>query len=197
MINKNLKNIMIILFFLLLTMPIVNAQVENIVLSLTLKYDNGKLKQEGITLIQGSPPDRRNQLITGYTAKVISFNKEVLYSFKFSIELIPLSALDPSWFDEEGNQIYFPKEKVKPLKELTFVLNFPYFKNVKYIEIYDPNNKLILTVDVSEYAICNQNKICDGKESNEICPEDCPLSINKEKISFWKRLIIWIKSIFM
>ncbi|MBI2106560.1 hypothetical protein HYT57_01115 [Candidatus Woesearchaeota archaeon] len=185
------------LFIVLLSITMINAQLENVVLSLTLKYDNGKIMHEETKLISGSPPDRINQPINGYTAKILSFKNELLYSFKFPIELIPLSALDPSWFDDEGNQIFFPNETVESLKKLTFILNFPFFNNAKYIEIYSPEDSLILTVDISKFALCNQNKICDSDESKELCPDDCSnVDVSYEKISFWQRIINWIKSLF-
>ncbi|AJF63092.1 MAG: hypothetical protein QT11_C0001G0967 [archaeon GW2011_AR20] len=129
-----------------------NNLVNNVVLSLTLKYNNGKITQEGIKLIEGNPPDRLNQPAEGYMVKIISFDNQELYSLKFSIELTPINALDPSWFDEQGNQIFFPEETTEPLKEKVFVLNLPYFKNAKYVEIYDPTNELLLRIDVSDYT---------------------------------------------
>lgn len=191
----NKKSIMIV-FIVLLSIAIVNAQEEDVVLSLTLKYDGGKITKESIKLIEGVPPDRLNQPTDGYTAKVISFNNEELYSFKFLIELTPLTALDPTWFDDEGNQIFFPDETMKPLEELVFVLNFPYFKNGKSIKIYNPNNKLVLIIDISEFATCNRNNVCDLKESHELCPEDCPLSEEKSRLSLWEKIINFIKSLF-
>ena len=104
-----------------------NNLVNDIVLSLTLKYNNGKMTQEGIKLIEGNPPDKLNQPEEGYTAKILSFDNEELYSFKFLIELTPVNALDPSWFDEQGNQIFFPKETTELIKEKIFVLNLPLF----------------------------------------------------------------------
>ena len=136
----NKKSVVIIFFIAFLSIIIVNAQEKDVVLSLTLRYDNGKISKEGIKLIEGTPPDRLNQPIDGHSAKVISFRDEELSSFKFLIELMPLTALDPSWFDNEGNQIFFTNETIKPLEELVFVLNFPYFKNAKSIYIVQPEH---------------------------------------------------------
>lgn len=146
--NKIYLTLLSILFLL----TFVSAQTDNIIMSLKLKYDKGDITLQEMRLIEGNSPDRLNQPGKGYTAKVFSFGKKELYSFKFSIELQPLNSLDPSWFDDQGNQIIFPKDEIKPLTELEFVLNLPYYNNAEKVEIFDMDENLILTIDVSKYA---------------------------------------------
>jgi len=145
--------------------------------SFTLKYKDGKLNLTSIGLLDGTAPDRLNQPEVGYTLKVVSFKNEVLYSFKFSIDTTILSAADPSWFDEEGNQIYIPNETQKTINETSINLIFPYFKNAKTVDIFDQNNTLVLSIDISKYATCNTNGVCDHNENYNICPEDCPKKV--------------------
>lgn len=140
------------LFTILSLVVVVQAQTDDVVLSLRLKYDNSGITLQEMKLIEGSPPDRLNQPSEGYTARIISFGDVELYSFKFSIELEPLNALDPSWFDKDGNQIIFPEDKIEPLTELDFVLNLPHFSNAEKVEILDMSEELILSIDVSKYA---------------------------------------------
>lgn len=146
----------ILFVFLLIFITDVFAE-NNLVYSLTLrKWSDGTLNQEGIRLIEGSAPNRigQNDIPKSYTLKVISNDNEVLYSFKFEIDLTRFYAPPKEWFDETGNQIYFPKEQTLTTEEdQVFVLTAPYFRNAKNIEIYDYNNQLVLTVDVSEYSL--------------------------------------------
>lgn len=167
-----MKNkIYLVLLCVLISLTIVSAQTDNVVLSLKLKYDKGEITIQEMSLIEGSPPDRLNQPEKGYTAKMTSFDNKELYSFKFLIELQPLNSLDPSWFDNEGNQIIFPEEKsVEPLSELIFVLNLPHFKNAQNVEIYDESNNLKLKVDVSKYAITKEESSLLNKFFQKFAP---------------------------
>jgi hypothetical protein len=131
-----------------------------------------------IDLIDGPSPDRLSQPEIGYTLKMFSFENEVLYSFKFSINPEKLYAPPKEWFDEEGNQIYIPNETISVENETNIVLVFPYFKNAEKVNIYDSDDSLILSVDVSKYATCNMNNICNSNENYYTCPEDCKSQLN-------------------
>ncbi|MFH1638068.1 MAG: hypothetical protein ABIB71_06600, partial [Candidatus Woesearchaeota archaeon] len=91
----------------------------------------------------------------GYTAKVKSFKDEELYSFKFSASL---HAYDLQ----------------QEFEEMPVQLIFPHFVNAEMLEIHSSNGKLMLEVDLSDYALCNQDSICDDFEDEAICEEDCP-----------------------
>ncbi|MFH1849684.1 MAG: hypothetical protein ABH879_05860 [archaeon] len=146
--------------------------------SLVIKYENGVLSKESLSLIEGKAADRLMQPDDGYALKVMSFSGEVLYSFIFSIELVPNYEPQADWFDDKGNQIKFSDDESEEITEATVALSVPYFRNAKTIEIYAPEGDLALSVDVLEYAICSLDGICDGFESPELCPEDCLESEN-------------------
>lgn len=60
------------------------------------------------------------------------------------------------------------------LPEGNIRLLLPYFPNGKYADIYDPEGKKILTIDLSSKATCNENEICDKPvEDNINCSSDC------------------------
>ena len=80
---------------------------------------------------------------SGYHADVVSFSGEVLYSVIFQFE------------------------------DSSLLLVITYFTNGELIKIYDSNNNLVLTVDVSQYAQCNENGICDPGEDAGNCAVDC------------------------
>lgn len=99
---------------------------------MALHYDGKNLVLEQLEIRQGQTPDRRVQPDTGFMLKVISFDEEVLHSFRFKIELF---AAD-----------------LGELKETDYVLAVPYFENAKTIEIYDSDGSLALSIDVTPYS---------------------------------------------
>jgi len=171
-LNK-IKTTLVPTFVLVLLVLTTTVYADDVSYSLTINYKEGKISLVDLKLREGTAPSRLVQPEEGYTLKVISFNNEVLHSFKFVIELIPQHALKPEWFDENGTQIYFPNVTFPVTNETSIVLTFPYFRNAKTVEIYSPNKILVLSVDVSNYATCNMNTICDPNENYQVCPEDC------------------------
>lgn len=70
--------------------------------------------------------------------------------------------------DEASGPTYFiPQEK-------NFVLEAPYFQEMANILIYN-GDKLLLDIDVSKFATCNNNKICEAGlgENAGTCVSDC------------------------
>lgn len=43
-------------------------------------------------------------------------------------------------------------------------LNLPYYLNVQYVEIFNPQRKELLEFDVSDFVIYNENEICEKGE---------------------------------
>jgi hypothetical protein len=162
------------LFFITIAIVASIAHADDVSYSLTIKYENGTIIPLDIGLIGGKSPERLNQPDEGYRLKIISFKDEILYSFRFDIETIRNYALDPEWFDENGTQIYFPTETKNLSTETTLVIIFPYFRNAKIVEIYNPNNTIAVVIDVSKYATCNHDNVCGLNENYNTCPEDCP-----------------------
>jgi len=147
-----MKNIITLGMVVFLLMSTTALAAGSFVYSLTLKYDGLTLTNEGLKLIEGSAPERLNQPEIGYTLKVISSGGEILHSFKFNIETLPLREPPRDIFSENGTQITVPKDTVSPPKETEIVLVIPHFTNAKAIEIYDVNNKLLLSVDIEKYS---------------------------------------------
>lgn len=196
MINK--KVVLIFTLVFILVMPLIISQSSNkVVLSIVLNYDNGNIHQGNISLIETSEELNKKELNGNYTLKVFSFLNEELYktSFDFSLEI--LSSPPKEWFDSEGNQIYAPNETEVGrlnLEKTSKALFVPYFKTGKLVIISDKSSKELLKIDISAFATCNQNKICDNQESKETCPEDCSNIQIKTNSSFWQKLLDWIKS---
>ncbi len=188
------------LLFILLVLPVFAQKSDTLFVSVTLEYNRGTVTIKDTNLIQSSEYIDKSKDTGNYTLKVYSYNGTALYETKFDFDLNILSAPPKEWFDNEGNQIYFPNE-TQPSKtgldRASVVLFVPYFKTMKVLKIYDKNNNEILTSDVSKFAVCNLNSICDDKETKEVCPEDCSTRQNTsyKSLSFWQWLMGLFKSL--
>lgn len=50
----------------------------------------------------------------------------------------------------------------------------PYFPNARYVDLYDPQGKKLIRIDVSGLAICNEDGSCSPSLENlKTCPSDC------------------------
>lgn len=136
---------------ILMMISFVSAEM-NLSYMVKIHYNNGALSLSDLKLISGEAPARTNQPYSGYTLKVISFNETVLHSFKFEIETTPLADAPREIFDEEGNQIAVPNATGSVSATTDVVLVVPYYKNAKDIRIYDTNDQLVLTIDVSGFS---------------------------------------------
>ncbi|MBS3156906.1 hypothetical protein J4442_01890 [Candidatus Woesearchaeota archaeon] len=94
----------------------------------------------------------KDQPSFGYLLRLISFEDDVLYSRYFDINVDIVFAADPSWFDENGNQIFIPEYDVPEIKDTILEISIPYYSNAKRIEIFDPYGKKLLEIDVSSFA---------------------------------------------
>ncbi|MFA5888358.1 MAG: hypothetical protein WC852_06640 [Candidatus Nanoarchaeia archaeon] len=120
------------------------------------------IKNTSETTLEGVPelvegyPDHKIQPEDGFTAKIYGFDGKEDYSFKFPVEF---------WFYDNPTI----------LSEKPVLIIFPYYRNIKEAKIYDKQDKLQLTVDLSEFATCNQNGVCnpDIGEDNVLCASDC------------------------
>lgn len=117
----------------------------------------------------------KNQYADDYReVKGLSYNGTVL-SFKgatlgfFSIDNMEI-VLCSDQFNKDGT-ISGGCEDV-PEGELSIYV--PYFPNGKYADIYNPEGKKILTINLSSKATCNENNNCDRPLEDSInCPSDC------------------------
>jgi len=133
------------LFFALALITILSASytAQNTdVYVLNINYNKGNLSLINIHLEQGYMPDME-QPETGYRCEVISLSDEVLYSFRFVIPNT-VSPPPPRPGEEPTGAIY--------LDNVNFTLILPYFEEGKLINIYDPKDTLLFSIDISEFA---------------------------------------------
>lgn len=193
------KKVIVTTAFFLLLLPIQALADENrLFFSITLGYDSGDLSKQQVKLIESIGDVDKKSTEGAYSLKLYSFNEQLLYETRFDFELEILGIPPKEWFDEEGNQIYIPNETeigIIAIEKTATVVFAPYFRNAKTIRIFK-NDELKLEFDVSEYAVCNMNKVCDKRESGDKCPEDCDQTQLPAKLSFWQKLMNFVKSIF-
>lgn len=139
--------------------------VANKIFSLVLNYNNGSLAAVDISVTDGFAPDRKIQPESGWKAEIISFNDSTLESFKFQIP--NMLSLSPPL---EGQGL--PPGLIT-LSNINFTLIMQYYSDAKHLNFYNESNAKILSLDVSKFATCNLNGICESGESYEICSADC------------------------
>ncbi|MDI6737356.1 MAG: hypothetical protein QME12_02450 [Nanoarchaeota archaeon] len=133
-------------------------------MSFLLHYDNGDVSLKEIELLERSPPDFISQPDEGFAAGIASFNGSVQYARRFEFPL------------KDYDSIY-------TLDKLDYALIVPYFNSGRYFYLFDNDGKQIIKADLEEYAICNQNGICnpDYGETEITCREDCKVGMPVEE----------------
>ncbi len=153
--SMKIKRIILILLLVFLFTNIVYALERERVYQITLKYDKGTITKENLIVTMGFPEHRKIHLEDDYRLEAISFDNKILYTTYFNFPLEIFAEPLAEWFDEEGNQIYFPTEEESGhiiLDEATQLLVIPYFKDGKQINIYDKDDSLVLEIDISYLA---------------------------------------------
>ena len=118
---------------------------------LTLNYDGRTLAVDSLTLVEGKAVKDIFEPSEGFTIKVLDKNDKILYSEVFIADLTPIREAPDYFFDDSGEQVAFEDtESPKEIKETSIVLTIPYFEEAEKIQIYDPNNKLVLEFLIDE-----------------------------------------------
>ncbi len=146
--NVKLFAFVLSLFFLL---NIVSALERGEVFVLTLKYDQGNVSVASLVKTEGYFAPPIDKLAKGYLLEVISSEGKLLYRQYFDFNLEMNTAADPSWFDEKGNQVYFPtvNETHTLLERASIEIIFPYFKEASKINVKNPVGKEIISFRVN------------------------------------------------
>jgi hypothetical protein len=160
-----MKKIIFILMFLI-CLSSVSAQISYF---FEVKYDleNNKLELNDLDLIEDGDVYSDSEFVT-HDIKLFSFNDEVLYNYSY-------------YWNAMASYDYFPLDDntigpEKPNYDL-LQLNIPYFRNGKEIRVTDLSTREMVIIDVSKYASCNEDYVCDFGEDERSCPEDCRIEI--------------------
>src|SRR3989344_571989 len=147
-----MKKTIIFSLCILIGLALVSAAQQEVFV-LNLKYDSGNISVQSFLKTTGAFYPPVSQPVIGYNLSVLTSDNKVLYSqlFDFSLEIYT-SPPDPSWFDEQGNQIKFGDSEASQ----TIILNtskiellLPYYENADRIEIKNKSSILILTIPLN------------------------------------------------
>src|SRR3989344_3549794 len=163
----NIRQFLIVLvglWFLSSLAGAITQQPNQDVFVLTLKYDRGNIYMQSLILTKSFFYPPVNQPREGYNLSLVAFDGITLYSQNFNFPLEVHTAPDPNWFDERGNQIYFPgRNETTIIKESANVeLILPYYENAQRIVIKDKNNIEVFSYYVKD-KISFEHKIRNSK----------------------------------
>ncbi len=139
------------LIILIILVLVFSFSVSAMHYSILLKQDfkTKTFSTEEISLVAVGP-DRKLMPDKGYNAITLAFNQSRLDSLNFSTKV----------YDT--------------YKDVIFVnLDIPYYAYAKEVRIYNSEERLAHTIDLSEYATCDQDMFCDMDENILNCPDDC------------------------
>lgn len=142
----------LLIIFILLSLPTLAQEGS---FSLTLFTEDGNLELENLELVQMEPPVYLESEIYELRAHVMSFKGEELETFDLSLDM---SATDGGPELQRGYMNFL----------------FPHYREAKEVVIKNKEtNEVVLTVDLSEFQLCNFDEFCDFDETVDTCPEDC------------------------
>ena len=166
----NLKTFFILLGMIFL-FGIIQAQEEQFY-NINLNYLDGEISLESVDVLFG-----QSSTGTGgsYNLNVVSFDGDILNQFYFDIleSEVNFETINPETGEISGESFQIGGDNL--------VLTAPYFPNAYIIEIYSPDEELLLEIDVSEFALCQTEEEC-ASEDIEICTteEECDLMLESQ-----------------
>lgn len=149
MVDK-MKKIFVFLITFLFLISIAQAGKVYII---NFLYDDGKLDFKNKIIKDGYSPDKKIQE-GDYRADIIAADGRTLYTFNFDIpSFIYVDVSNSTTGELSGG--------VVALNKTNFALAMPYFDDAEEVNIYNPRNFRIITVDVEE-----EKEFLPIKESN-------------------------------
>ncbi len=149
----NAKLFLAVACFLLLTSM---SAAQGIHMLVCLHVTRDSVASTCTRAIEGNPEDYVLDYQEYLAARVYSLKNELLYNFtfekSFKVFMDPGGSFETDEFDRD--------------------ISFPHYRNIGRLEIWDGREKK-LVLDLSAYATCNEDMVCDSTESILTCPEDC------------------------
>ena len=129
------------LLLLLLLVPLAVGEVEK-QYKIDLHYSFGNLVMESITIVPAEEEIVDRDL---YAAEIVSFDNEILSINFFTVPLeIFWDGVNEEGEIDRGGQII--------LNETDLTIFVPYYENAQEINLYNPDLKLLETIDVTRFS---------------------------------------------
>jgi|GEM_PF-5149250 len=150
----NIRIFFISICFLILSfVHPVSAQEYSLLLTFKVITKTHTLEFVRATLVQGEAPINRFQPSDGYALKLFSSDRRELYTMLFVAPSSPEGSLPQAeWFNKKGEQIHIPEPNEVPaipnIKEIPFSVMVPYIEGIRTLEVYDSENKKVITATV-------------------------------------------------
>lgn len=141
---------------------------KTIRLSLYKDYEQYRVNSMEVILAD-IPYEKTYDLFKGkiHNGCIVSFRKEILGCFGAGVMKI-IRCVDS--FAPDGTISGGCHE----VPEGAIIASIPYFPNGKYADIYDPEGKKIMNIDLSGKATCNEDNVCNRPiEDRSNCRQDC------------------------
>jgi len=148
MVNKMKK----IFVFLIMFLCLISIAQAGKVYIINLLCDDGRISFDKKIVKSGYSPDRKIQE-GDYRADIIAADGSTLYTFNFDIPNLLYIDVSNSTTGELSGGIIL-------LNKTNFAFAMPYFDDAKEINIYNPRNFKIITIDIEE------KELLPVKESN-------------------------------
>src|SRR3989344_8709814 len=167
------KILLLLVFFLSIGMAF--SQTEGKSYFLLLLFDGSGFELRDVSVVDSNYSAPETFFENVFTARIISFNEELLFEGNFSVSSEAFDEPPLGIFDENSNQIIIPVRELPSKRSVG--LSLPYFPDAKEIQILDLENGILLTADVSGFSesACG-NGVCERHENSVLCPADCSAS---------------------
>ncbi|MCX6802659.1 MAG: hypothetical protein NT067_06135 [Candidatus Diapherotrites archaeon] len=139
-----MKKTLFLLFCLLLFCSAFVGAAQQKVYVCKVHYNRGELSLTSAYTDTAYPQKSEEKSDITYKAQIADFSEKELYTYYF---YVPKYLMGSEPLDENG------PIPIIELAETDFALILPFFENGKSINVYDQNTVLLLSIDVSKFAV--------------------------------------------
>jgi len=122
-----------------------------------------------VSLMKGNPTKLLSNEEGDYILYLFNDKNSILEKVSLrETQLYIYYALNPEWFDENGTQVYFPKEtKDKEITNFTDSIFVSYYTDISKLGIANKKNPdiILFTYDVSKFASPQAKNVTDSKKT--------------------------------
>jgi len=117
---------------------------------------------KNLYFVEPQPQGENNHEIT-----ILSFKEIILKKFKINLQ----TGVWTDYVDSKTGELRGGFQKLTGGK---IKIDLPYYPNASRATIFDKSGKEVFSADLSVFAVCNENDVCESfKENEQNCPNDC------------------------